>query len=74
MYAVIAVVVLIVAWLAFSFLKGGSGVSGELLSACRGDEALAKRLIALEKKKNPNISDKEASQRALAAYRRDRGG
>ena len=42
-----------------------------LLSICRGDEDRAKRLINLEIKRSPNISSREAVNRAIKSYTRD---
>jgi hypothetical protein len=42
-----------------------------LLRLCLGDEAAARRLIALERSRHPGISEGAACRRAIRSYRRD---
>lgn len=53
--------------------RGGGAPSAfdELLQMCRGDAAQAQRLIDGEKRRAPEISDEEATRRAIRAWRRD---
>lgn len=52
---------------------GLEGVSGEdywrLLNMCNGDRAAVFRLIELEKRKHPNISNKQACRRAIDRHK-----
>ncbi len=50
---------------------GGIDVEGDLLQACRGDRALAKRLIAHELDQNRDLSRPGAALMALAKLRDD---
>ena len=43
----------------------------QLLYLCLGDKRQMRRLVALEKKKTPGISTREAISRALAFVQRD---
>lgn len=68
------IALLAVAWLAPGRnSKGPSTVTDEeqLLHLCLGDKRQMRRLIALEKKKTPGISTREAICRALASVQRD---
>jgi hypothetical protein len=68
------IALLAVAWLAPGRnSKGPSTVDEEeqLLHLCLGDKRQMRRLIALEKKKTPGISTREAISRALASMLRD---
>lgn len=42
-----------------------------LLNACLGDGRMVRRLVALEKQKNPRLSSSEATSNALASIHRD---
>jgi len=67
------IALLVVAWLAPWKSKGRSDVSekDQLLHLCLGDKRQMHRLVALEKRKAPGISTREAISRALAFALRD---
>lgn len=68
------IALLAVAWLAPAWKsEGRSNVSEKdrLLHLCLGDKRQMRRLVALEKKKAPGISTREAISRALAFALRD---
>ena len=51
--------------------RGGIDVEGDLLLACRGDRAMAERLIAHELAQNDTLSRPGAALMALAKLRDD---
>lgn len=68
------IALLAVAWLGPAWKSGDPPRSSEkdqLLYLCLGDKRQMRRLVALEKKKAPGISTREAISRALAFVKRD---
>ena len=72
-YVIAGVGCIFIYWLFTSVFAGKTSEDDELIEVCGGDKGLAQRLIALEKKKKPELSHKEAITRALSSYRRDHG-
>lgn len=66
---VLVVVVAVVGLLVLR--KSGNKHEKELLLRCRNDREQANRLIALEQKRNPELSRNSAAQAALRSLRRD---
>jgi hypothetical protein len=68
------IALLAVAWLAPAWKSDGPpnvSEKDQLLHLCLGDKRQMRRLVALEKKKAPGISTREATFRALALLLRD---